>query len=110
MAGKGSVGRRGHHWSSSTETLTAHSYINVNLHQQQPCGVIYQHDNVRLHSATKVRNLHGANNIKMLLWPVCLPDISPIKHLILWNVPNYQLDQPTRTVSGASKKMVIYPT
>ena len=52
--------------------------------QQQPRGVIYQYDNVILHTARIVQHfLEPINvnvNVNVLPWPACLPDMSWIEH------------------------------
>ena len=75
------VGRRGQHWPSLTET--AQHYIDDFLHptllpflQKQPRGGIYQHDNVRHHTARIVQTLLEDKPDNVLRWPACPPDMS----------------------------------
>ena len=86
--GEGSVARRGHDWSSLTVTwplsvtsMTIHDRQSYQFPQQQLRGVIYQHDNARPHTARIVQNFLGANNVIVLPWPACSPDMSTIEHL-----------------------------
>ncbi|XP_048241937.1 uncharacterized protein LOC125374714 [Haliotis rufescens] len=52
--------------------------------QQQPRGVLYQHDNARPHTARIVVDFLANNNVNVLPWPACSPDLSLIEHL--WDV------------------------
>ncbi|KAK6183161.1 hypothetical protein SNE40_010691 [Patella caerulea] len=49
--------------------------------QQQPVGVLFQHDKARPHTARIVQDFLAANNVNVLPWPACSPDLSPIEHL-----------------------------
>ena len=78
--------------------LTAQRYIDDILRptvlpflQQQPRGVIYQHDNARSHTAGIVQTSLGANNVNVLPWPAFSPDTSPIEHL--WDVVDRRVRQ-----------------
>ena len=86
------TGRRGHHWSSLPET-TRQRYIDDILRptvilflQQQPRGVIYQHDNARHHTVRILQNFLGAN-VNVLPWP----DMFSIEHL--WDVVDRRVQQ-----------------
>ena len=45
-----------------------------------------QQCNAKLHAARTVQNFFGANNVNILSWSACLPDMSSIEHL--WDVMN----------------------
>ena len=69
--------------------VTAQHYIDDNLRptvlqflQQQPRGVIYWHDNAMPHTARIGQDVLEANNVNVLPWPACSPDMSSIKHLL----------------------------
>ena len=58
--------------------------LNVN-------GGIFQHDNARPHIARVCQDFLQQNNVNVLPWPACSPDLAPIEHL--WDV----LDRRIRT-------------
>ena len=49
--------------------------------QQQPRGLIFQHDNARPHTARLTQNFLANANVQVLPWPACSPDMNPIEHL-----------------------------
>ena len=69
--------------------LTARRYIDDILRcdvlpflEQQPRGVVYQHDNPRPHTARIVQKCIEVNNVNVLPWPAYSPDVSPIETLM----------------------------
>lgn len=68
--------------------LNARGYIGQILQpvvvpflQNQPRGVLLQHDNARPHTARETRYFLQQNNVDVLPWPACSPDMNPIEHL-----------------------------
>ena len=49
--------------------------------QQQPNGIIFQHDSARPHTARLTKNNLANANIHVLPWPACSPDMNPIEHM-----------------------------
>ena len=50
--------------------------------QEQPRGVLFQHDNARPHTACIVQNFLAVNNVDVLSWSSRSPDVSPIDYAI----------------------------
>ena len=50
------------------------------LRQHGP-GITFQHDNARPHTARVVGHVLNENNVDVLPWPACSPDLSPIEHV-----------------------------
>lgn len=78
--------------------LTAQRYVDDILHpvvcpflRQQAQGVIFQQDNARPHTARVTQNFLANNNIDVLPWPACSPDMSPIEHL--WDALDRRIRQ-----------------
>uniref|UniRef100_A0A3P8Y3P8 Tc1-like transposase DDE domain-containing protein n=1 Tax=Esox lucius TaxID=8010 RepID=A0A3P8Y3P8_ESOLU len=73
-------------------TINAHSYIQVleqhmlpsrcRLFQGRPC--IFQHDNARPHTASITMSWLHRRRIRLLKWPACNPDLSPIENI--WRI------------------------
>ena len=68
--------------------LTARRYIDDILRptvlpfmRNRQQGILLQHDNARPHVARITQNFLQANNVNVLPWPACSPDMSPIEHL-----------------------------
>ena len=68
--------------------LNAQRYIDdilrpvvVPFIQQQPRGLLFQHDNARPHTARLTQNFLANANVQVLPWPACSPDMNPIEHL-----------------------------
>uniref|UniRef100_A0A8C1II21 Tc1-like transposase DDE domain-containing protein n=1 Tax=Cyprinus carpio TaxID=7962 RepID=A0A8C1II21_CYPCA len=70
-------------------TINAERYIQVleqhmlpsrrRLFQGRPC--IFQHDNARPHSASITASWLRRRRIRILKWPACSPDLSPIENI-----------------------------
>ena len=57
--------------------------------RQRQQGTILQHDNARPHTAALVRDYLNNENVQVLPWPACSPDMNPIEHL--WDHLDRQL-------------------
>uniref|UniRef100_A0A9J7XYE4 Tc1-like transposase DDE domain-containing protein n=1 Tax=Cyprinus carpio carpio TaxID=630221 RepID=A0A9J7XYE4_CYPCA len=75
-----------HIWKGS---INAERYIQVleqhmlpsrrRLFQGRPC--IFQHDNARPHTASITTSWLRRRRIRVLKWPACSPDLSPIENI-----------------------------
>ena len=45
------------------------------------CGMVFQQDNARAHSAHLTQDFLYRNNIVTMDWPALIPDLNPIEHL-----------------------------
>uniref|UniRef100_A0AAY5KHH0 Tc1-like transposase DDE domain-containing protein n=1 Tax=Esox lucius TaxID=8010 RepID=A0AAY5KHH0_ESOLU len=52
------------------------------LFQGSPC--IFQHDNARPHTASITMSWLHRRRIRLLKWPACTPDLSPIENI--WRI------------------------
>ncbi len=86
-------------------TINAERYIQVleqhllpsrrRLFQGRPC--IFQHDNARPHTASVKTSWLRRRRIRVLKWPACSPDLSPIENI--WRIIKRKLRQRPKTVA-----------
>jgi hypothetical protein len=69
---------------SKKHGYSARSYLNV-LKEILPTNydpdLIFMQDNVRIHTAKKVKDWLRDNSIKCMEWPPYSPDLNPIEHM-----------------------------
>ncbi len=80
-------------------TINAERYIQVleqhmlpsrrRLFQGRPC--IFQHDNARPHTASITTSWLRRRRIRVLRWPACSPDLSPIENI--WRIIKRKMRQ-----------------
>ncbi len=80
-------------------TINAERYIQVleqhmlpsrrRLFQGRPC--IFQHDNARPHTASITTSWLRRRRIRVLKWPACSPDLSPIENI--WRIITRKMRQ-----------------
>ncbi len=80
-------------------TINAERYIQVleqhmlpsrhRLFQGRPC--IFQHDNARPHTASITTSWLHRRRIRVLKWPACSPDLSPIENI--WRIIKRKMRQ-----------------
>ncbi len=85
-------------------TINAERYIQVleqhmlpsrrHLFQGRPC--IFQHDNARPHTASITTSWLRRRRIRVLKWPACSPDLSPIENI--WRIIRRKMRQRPKTV------------
>ena len=63
------------------DNLTAHRYINLLPFFQHQPRLLFQQDIARPHTARVVKTFFAANNVNVLPWSSCSPDLSSIEHL-----------------------------
>ncbi len=84
-------------------TINAERYIQVleqhmlpsrrRLFQGRPC--IFQHDNARPHTASITTSWLRRRRIRVLKWPACSPDLSPIENI--WRIIKRKMQQRPKT-------------
>ncbi|KFM70162.1 Transposable element Tcb1 transposase, partial [Stegodyphus mimosarum] len=62
-------------------------------------GAVFQQDNARPHTARIVKSFFAAQQVQLLPWPACSPDMSPIEHV--WDVIGRRLARDPRPVASA---------
>ncbi len=80
-------------------TINAERYIQIleqhmlpsrrRLFQGRPC--IFQHDNARPHTASITTSWLRRRRIRVLKWPACSPDLSPIENI--WHIIKRKMRQ-----------------
>ncbi len=86
-------------YTSKKGTNNAERYIQVleqhmlpsrrRLFQGRPC--IFQHDNARPHTASITTSWLRRRRIRVLKWPACSPDLSPIENI--WRIIKRKMRQ-----------------
>ncbi|KFM70844.1 Transposable element Tcb1 transposase, partial [Stegodyphus mimosarum] len=71
-------------------------------------GAVFQQDNARPHTARIVKSFFAAQQVQLLPWPVCSPDMSPIEHV--WDVSGRRLARDPRPVASADELWVRVQT
>ncbi|KFM72889.1 Transposable element Tcb1 transposase, partial [Stegodyphus mimosarum] len=64
-------------------------------------GAVFQQDNARPHTARIVKSFFAAQQVQLLPWPACSPDMSPIEHV--WDVIGRRLARDPRPVASADE-------
>ncbi|KFM70443.1 Transposable element Tcb1 transposase, partial [Stegodyphus mimosarum] len=67
-------------------------------------GAVFQQDNARPHTARIVKSFFAAQQVQLLPWPACSPDMSPIEHV--WDVIGRRLARDPRPVASADELWV----
>ncbi len=88
-------------------TINAERYIQVleqhmlqsrrRLFQGRPC--IFQHGNARPHTASITTSWQRRRRIRVLKWPACSPDLSPIENI--WRIIKRKMRQRRPKISLA---------
>ncbi|KFM83131.1 Transposable element Tc1 transposase, partial [Stegodyphus mimosarum] len=68
-------------------------------------GAVFQQDNARPHTARIVKSFFAAQQVQLLPWPACSPDMSPIEHV--WDVIGRRLARDPRPVASADELWVV---
>ncbi|KFM64867.1 Transposable element Tc1 transposase, partial [Stegodyphus mimosarum] len=68
-------------------------------------GAVFQQDNARPHTARIVKSFFAAQQVQLLPWPACSPDMSPIEHV--WDVIGRRLARDPRPVASADELWVF---
>ncbi|KFM70347.1 Transposable element Tcb1 transposase, partial [Stegodyphus mimosarum] len=71
-------------------------------------GAVFQQDNARPHTARIVKSFFAAQQVQLLPWPACSPDMSPIEHV--WDVIGRRLARDPRPVASADELWVRVQT
>ncbi|KFM60109.1 Transposable element Tc1 transposase, partial [Stegodyphus mimosarum] len=68
-------------------------------------GAVFQQDNARPHTARIVKSFFAAQQVQLLPWPACSPDMSPIEHV--WDVIGRRLARDPRPVAFADELWLL---
>ncbi|KFM59437.1 Transposable element Tc1 transposase, partial [Stegodyphus mimosarum] len=68
-------------------------------------GAVFQQDNARPHTARIVKSFFAAQQVQLLPWPACSPDMSPIEHV--WDVIGRRLARDPRPVASADELWIV---
>ncbi|KFM76443.1 Transposable element Tc1 transposase, partial [Stegodyphus mimosarum] len=68
-------------------------------------GAVFQQDNARPHTARIVKSFFAAQQVQLLPWPACSPDMSPIEHV--WDVIGRRLARDPRPVASADELWLL---
>ncbi|KFM57173.1 Transposable element Tcb1 transposase, partial [Stegodyphus mimosarum] len=71
-------------------------------------GAVFQQDNARPHTARIVKSFFAAQQVQLLPWPACSPDMSPIEHV--WDVIGRRLARDPCPVASADELWVRVQT
>ncbi len=76
-------------WKVYPSSRTTYAPIQTSSLQRRPC--IFQHDNARPHTASITTSWLRRRRIRVLKWPACSPDLSPIENI--WHIIKRKMRQ-----------------